>query len=100
MPDSTNGTAAAAEAIAYYESTFLTNCFGFASFGLIVFEYCVTIGMEVDFLWNEKLTTASVLLFLNRYIMLVYQVCAIVSGNITYTKVRYYSISRCRCWFR
>ena len=39
---------------------------------LIVFEHCITFEMEVDYFWKQKLTGASVLFYLNRYIMLLY----------------------------
>lgn len=37
---------------------------------IILYEYIITIGKEVQLFWNRKVTGASVLFFLNRYIVL------------------------------
>ncbi|TFK89490.1 hypothetical protein K466DRAFT_486714, partial [Polyporus arcularius HHB13444] len=39
--------------------------------GLLIYEYVITLRREVDFFWKRKLTGASVLFFLNRYLPLV-----------------------------
>ncbi|RPD73047.1 hypothetical protein L226DRAFT_572502 [Lentinus tigrinus ALCF2SS1-7] len=62
---------AAPQLIAFYDSIFVQNCCGFASLSLLVYEYAITFGREVDFFWRRKFTGASLLFFLNRYFPLV-----------------------------
>ena len=40
---------------------------------LILYDYFITLGAEVELFWKKKICRASVLFFLNRYLVLVYQ---------------------------
>ncbi|KAM5541416.1 hypothetical protein V8D89_004970 [Ganoderma adspersum] len=44
-----------------------------ATFVLILYDYFMTFGAEVELFWKKKISRASVLFFLNRYLVLVYQ---------------------------
>ena len=39
---------------------------------LVLYEYIITFGIEVDLFWGKDMTGASVIFFLNRYLMLAY----------------------------
>ena len=38
-----------------------------------MYDYFITLGAEVELFWKKKNSRASVLFFLNRYLVLVYQ---------------------------
>ncbi|KAI1782494.1 hypothetical protein LXA43DRAFT_905612 [Ganoderma leucocontextum] len=40
---------------------------------LILYEYFITLGAEVELFWREKISRTSTLFFLNRYLVLAYQ---------------------------
>ena len=44
---------------------------------LVIYEYLVTFGTEVQLFWAGEVTGASVLFFVNRYIQLVYSLFAL-----------------------
>ena len=41
---------------------------------LIFFEYCLTLGQEVNLFWGKKLTGAVVLFIANRYTTILYTI--------------------------
>ena len=45
---------------------------------LMMYEYLVTFSTEVQLFWAGEVTGASVLFFVNRYIMLVYALLALL----------------------
>ena len=55
-------------------SVILTGIFGsLIRIVLILYDYFITLGAEVELFWKKKISRASVLFFLNRYLVLVYQ---------------------------
>ncbi|KAI0701126.1 hypothetical protein C8T65DRAFT_697124 [Cerioporus squamosus] len=62
----------AAEVVSDFSSVFSSNCAGYASIAMVFYEDAITIGREVDLFWGKRLTAASVLFFLNRYITIVF----------------------------
>lgn len=55
-------------------SVILTGIFGsLIRIVLILYDYFITLGAEVELFWKKKNSRASVLFFLNRYLVLVYQ---------------------------
>ncbi|KAI0366684.1 hypothetical protein BV20DRAFT_1055505 [Pilatotrama ljubarskyi] len=63
-------TSADAELVAEYAAGFVAVCCDAAVYGLLFFEWAVTLDREVDLVWLSKRTGASVLFVLNRYLML------------------------------
>ncbi|KAI0368193.1 hypothetical protein BV20DRAFT_980856 [Pilatotrama ljubarskyi] len=61
--------ASATQIIANHAFFFIEDCANFAEATLIFYEYFITFGSEVRLIWRRKITGASVLFFLNRYIM-------------------------------
>ncbi|KAL1938038.1 hypothetical protein VTO73DRAFT_12049 [Trametes versicolor] len=61
---------AAEEIIANRAFFFIDDCANFAEATLIFYEYCITIDNEIRLIWQRKISGASVLFFLNRYIMI------------------------------
>ncbi|KAI0701122.1 hypothetical protein C8T65DRAFT_697122 [Cerioporus squamosus] len=60
-----------ADIIAAFQSTFDDDCCWYAGAVFVVYEYIITFGLEVDLFWKRKLTGASVLFFLTRYLALL-----------------------------
>ncbi|KAM5541382.1 hypothetical protein V8D89_004936 [Ganoderma adspersum] len=58
--------------ISEYHSLAVSDYTGFATLALIVYEYLITIGAEVELFWRRKVTGASVLFLANRYLVLFY----------------------------
>ncbi|KAI0631851.1 hypothetical protein C8Q77DRAFT_1228907 [Trametes polyzona] len=58
---------------------FIEDCALFAEATLIFSEYLITFDSEVQLIWRRKVTGASVLFFLNRYIMLFQNAITIAS---------------------
>ncbi|KAI1783681.1 hypothetical protein LXA43DRAFT_1067438 [Ganoderma leucocontextum] len=63
--------AAAAELTAEYNSIFIDNYCANAAAVVFIYEYFTTISEEAKYFWNRKLTGASALFFLNRYVPLL-----------------------------
>ncbi|KAH9896105.1 hypothetical protein C8Q73DRAFT_644233 [Cubamyces lactineus] len=77
---SSSETVAAAEAIVANRSFFfIENCALFAEAALIFHEYFITLDSEVRLIWRRRTTGASVLFFLNRYIMIFDNVITLAS---------------------
>ncbi|KAI1786014.1 hypothetical protein LXA43DRAFT_1099613 [Ganoderma leucocontextum] len=58
--------------IAEYDSGIVGNCVQWAAFALIVYEYLITFAVEVELFWRKDVNGASILFFLNRYVVLFY----------------------------
>ncbi|PIL30350.1 hypothetical protein GSI_07535 [Ganoderma sinense ZZ0214-1] len=58
--------------IAEYYSLVISNYTGYATLALIVYEYLITVGAEVELFWRRKITGASILFLTNRYLVLFY----------------------------
>ncbi|KAH9849225.1 hypothetical protein C2E23DRAFT_935968 [Lenzites betulinus] len=54
-----------------YDSSFTQNCLGLSVMTIIAFEYVITFGQEIEYFWRRKVTGASVLFFMTRYLALV-----------------------------
>ncbi|KAI8986886.1 hypothetical protein BD414DRAFT_461354 [Trametes punicea] len=61
----------AAELISDYQATFTYNLTFVGAVAWLAFEYLITLDREVSLVWTRKFNGASVIFFLNRYIMLV-----------------------------
>ncbi|TBU24153.1 hypothetical protein BD311DRAFT_767086 [Dichomitus squalens] len=61
-----------AATILEYDSFAASNYTGYATFALILYEYLITVGAEVELFWRKDITGASVLFFTNRYVVLLY----------------------------
>ena len=46
---------------------------------LIFYEYAITFNNEVRLIWRRRITAASVLFFLNRYIMILDNIVTLIS---------------------
>ncbi|TFK81238.1 hypothetical protein K466DRAFT_604664 [Polyporus arcularius HHB13444] len=70
-----------ANAIAADDLTFLiSNYFANAGSGLVVYEYMMTFGREVELFWTGRLTGAAILFFFNRYLSLVVDVYGLLEN--------------------
>ncbi|KAH9896095.1 hypothetical protein C8Q73DRAFT_745200 [Cubamyces lactineus] len=58
---------------------FLANIALFAEAALIFYEYAITFNNEVRLIWRRRITAASVLYFLNRYIMILDNIVTLIS---------------------
>ncbi|RPD57257.1 hypothetical protein L227DRAFT_655663 [Lentinus tigrinus ALCF2SS1-6] len=70
MSDDPN--AYAAEIISDFSSVLSSNCAGYASIAMVFYEDVITIGREVELFWGQRLTAASFLFFLNRYLTIIF----------------------------
>ncbi|RPD73086.1 hypothetical protein L226DRAFT_536590 [Lentinus tigrinus ALCF2SS1-7] len=60
-----------ADLIATFQSTFDDDCCWYAGAVLVVYDCVITFGQEVDLFWKRRLTGASVLFILTRYLALL-----------------------------
>ncbi|KAI1783671.1 hypothetical protein LXA43DRAFT_1045563 [Ganoderma leucocontextum] len=58
--------------ISEHYSLGISDYVGYATLALIVYEYLITVGAEVELFWRRKITGASVLFLTNRYLVLFY----------------------------
>ncbi|TBU27604.1 hypothetical protein BD311DRAFT_778821 [Dichomitus squalens] len=70
---SSQSVSAAEQIIADRAFIFIDYCSLFAEAALIFHEYLITFDSEVRLMWRRKITGASIIFFLNRYIMLLSQ---------------------------
>ena len=71
----------------WFPSVSLTVCLSFNTLfadlrnctALVVFEYIITFGTEVQLFWGRKVTGASMLFFVNRYMRLLYVLFCVTS---------------------
>ncbi|RPD60336.1 hypothetical protein L226DRAFT_525611 [Lentinus tigrinus ALCF2SS1-7] len=67
--------------IASEDLTFLiSNYFANAGSSLVVYEYMITLGREVELFWRGRLTGAAILFFFNRYLSLVVDVYGLLEN--------------------
>ncbi|KAI1783011.1 hypothetical protein LXA43DRAFT_977319 [Ganoderma leucocontextum] len=85
-----------AELIAEVASVAVGHYVGWTTFALIVYEYLITIGAEVELFWKQKITGASVLFLANRYLMLFYTL-SLLRGYGPFT-LSVTSITSCTVW--
>ncbi|RDX42916.1 hypothetical protein OH76DRAFT_1422252 [Lentinus brumalis] len=77
-----------ANAIAADDLTFLiSNYFANAGSGLVVYEYMITFGREVELFWTGRLTGAAILFFFNRYLSLVVDVYGLLENMYVPDKI-------------
>ncbi|KAI0685066.1 hypothetical protein C8T65DRAFT_748277 [Cerioporus squamosus] len=70
-----------ANAIASEDLTFLiSNYCANAGSGLVVYEYMITFGREVELFWKGRLTGAAILFFFNRYLSLLVNVYGLLEN--------------------
>ncbi|KAI1783013.1 hypothetical protein LXA43DRAFT_1103123 [Ganoderma leucocontextum] len=74
-------SAAAAEFVAEYNSLLLSNYCANVAAVVFIYEYFITIGEEAKYFWNRKLTGASALFFLNRYVPLTFDLASYNDAN-------------------
>ncbi len=55
--------------------------------GLVVYEYMITFGREVELFWTGRLTGAAILFFFNRYLSLVVDVYGLLENMYVPDKV-------------
>ncbi|KAI0738618.1 hypothetical protein C8Q80DRAFT_1275587 [Daedaleopsis nitida] len=60
-----------AELIATYQSLFVDNACAFAVLALVIYDYAITLGQEIEMFWRRKLTGATALFLLNRYLLVL-----------------------------
>ncbi|KAI0738611.1 hypothetical protein C8Q80DRAFT_1124741 [Daedaleopsis nitida] len=68
---SSDAASEAAELVATYQSLFVDTCCAFAVMALVIYDYAITIGQEVEMFWKRKFTGATVLYLLNRYLLVL-----------------------------
>ena len=49
---------------------------------MVVYEYMITLGREVQLFWRRKLTGAAALFYLNRYLSLVVNVYGLIENML------------------
>lgn len=64
---------------------------------LLAYEYLLTLTREIALFWKRRLTGASVLFFLNRYIVLALHIFNFAIAGPVSDKVSYQPDS-CACW--
>ena len=71
----------------WFPSVSLTVCLSFNTLfadlrnctALVVFEYIITFGTEVQLFWGRRVTGASILFFINRYMRLAYALLCVTT---------------------
>ncbi|KAH9850484.1 hypothetical protein C2E23DRAFT_887375 [Lenzites betulinus] len=79
MSASTTSITKAEELIANNAFFFIESCANYAEGAVIFHEYALTFESEVRLIWRRKITGASIIFFLNRYIMLFQNAITIAS---------------------
>ncbi|PIL30379.1 hypothetical protein GSI_07564 [Ganoderma sinense ZZ0214-1] len=69
-----------AATIAAANSMAVANYIGVAAICVVLYEYVITLGIEVDLFWGKEITGASIVFFLNRYLALAYNLVRIPAG--------------------
>ncbi|RPD68572.1 hypothetical protein L226DRAFT_563849 [Lentinus tigrinus ALCF2SS1-7] len=70
-----------AQIITLYDAIYTTETCTYAVLALIAFEYILTFRQEVDMFWNRRLTGATGLFLLNRYIIIIFLILAITPSG-------------------
>ncbi|KAI1783674.1 hypothetical protein LXA43DRAFT_1067435 [Ganoderma leucocontextum] len=69
----------AAELVAEYNSILIENHCAHAAAVVFIYEYFITVSEEAKYFWNRKMTGASTLFFLNRYVPLTWYALQLAS---------------------
>ncbi|KAL1938795.1 hypothetical protein VTO73DRAFT_11175 [Trametes versicolor] len=80
-----------AQAIASYANFVRGNYFTVAARALFLWDYLVTLDMEVNYVWGQKLSAASGLFILNRYTNLLITILELIEQAPFETPQRYAS---------
>ncbi|KAL1938040.1 hypothetical protein VTO73DRAFT_12051 [Trametes versicolor] len=78
MASSTSITQAE-QIIANHAFFFLDNCADWAEATVIFYEYAITLDSEVRLIWRRKITGASIIFFLNRYLLVLQNALTVAS---------------------
>ncbi|TFK81114.1 hypothetical protein K466DRAFT_667318 [Polyporus arcularius HHB13444] len=70
-----------AQIVDLYNAIFTTSACTYAVLALVVLEYALTFRQEVDMFWNRKLTGATGLFLLNRYIVIIFLILGIIPSG-------------------
>ncbi|RDX51240.1 hypothetical protein OH76DRAFT_1401546 [Lentinus brumalis] len=70
-----------AQIIAVYDVLYTTLTCTYAVLALIVFEYGLTFRQEVEMFWNRKLTGATALFLLNRYLVIIFLILGVTPSG-------------------
>ncbi|KAI0730625.1 hypothetical protein C8Q76DRAFT_792776 [Earliella scabrosa] len=65
------GSDEVAELISTYQILFVDNACAFAVLALVIYDYAITLGAEIDLFWTRKPTGATALFVLNRYLLVL-----------------------------
>ncbi|KAJ8464088.1 hypothetical protein ONZ51_g9821 [Trametes cubensis] len=60
-----------ADMLTVLHGSLLSSYCGIAGFAMVLYEYIVTLGDEVDLFWKRKISSASIIFFLNRYLTIL-----------------------------
>ncbi|KAI0355241.1 hypothetical protein OH77DRAFT_1437151 [Trametes cingulata] len=82
-----------AEVIASFITYYVGNYCGFATIALYVYDCVITLDKEVALFWKRKVTGASLLFFLNRYIFLAGSLLEL--GGLSPMSAAGFTINRC-----
>ncbi|KAI0704474.1 hypothetical protein C8T65DRAFT_741038 [Cerioporus squamosus] len=74
-----------AQIVAIYDVLYTTETCTYAVLALIVFEYALTFRQEVDMFWNRKLTGATALFLLNRYLIIIFLILGVAPSGQSQT---------------
>ncbi|KAI0326282.1 hypothetical protein GY45DRAFT_1329157 [Cubamyces sp. BRFM 1775] len=78
----------AAMSLAMRNSAYIDNCCALATTSFLLYDYLLTLNMEVKLFWRQPLSAASILFYLNRYLTLtVYILVAIGMAPMVYEAV-------------
>ncbi|KAI0641614.1 hypothetical protein C8Q79DRAFT_918968 [Trametes meyenii] len=69
----------AEQIIANHAFFFIDNIADWTEATLILYEYCITLDSEIRLIWRRKITGASVIFFINRYLMVVRESITVAS---------------------
>ncbi|KAL4254068.1 hypothetical protein ABKN59_002446 [Abortiporus biennis] len=71
-----------AQLIELYSGVFAMVLVNFSSITIVIYDYFLTIGDEIAYIWSQKITGASIIFLLNRYLTLLYVLllCLSLSG--------------------
>ncbi|KAH9913155.1 uncharacterized protein BXZ73DRAFT_107035 [Epithele typhae] len=62
------------QVIEEYQDLYTDNYVMGAAAVILIFDYLLTFGREVNFFWNRRVSGSTVLFILNRYLALIFQI--------------------------
>ncbi|PIL30268.1 hypothetical protein GSI_07446 [Ganoderma sinense ZZ0214-1] len=68
-----------AAVIAAWNAAAVGNYTEIATMVVVLYEYVITFGVEVELFWEKEITGASIVFFLNRYLVLSYNLVQLPS---------------------